>query len=145
MAVKNSLTFHFQKDSSKAGKDDVLTVRPYAADDGWVSLIYRDREANVKNVCYMKEGGFMLYMENLLKSMKFDDAPYQFVQVTAPLHPSLLLKVSDLADDECLETVGQILSSCWRIWYPFTAKTADEDEDEEEYEHEEDCCCDQQC
>jgi hypothetical protein len=126
---KNMLAFHFQRDSNNSSRDDVLRVT--SADDGWVLVKYHDRDANVKNMSYMREDGFMSYMESLFSLMQFDSSPYQFVQITAPCHPMVLIATGDLAKDGCMSTIGKVLSSCWRIWYPFTAKTSDVMDDDD--------------
>lgn len=126
---KNTLTFYFQRDSNNSSSDDVLKVT--SADDGWVSVKYHDKQANVKNMSFMKEDGFMSYMENLLSLMQFDSSPYEFVQISAPCHPMVLIPTADLAKDGCMTTIGNVLSSCWRIWYPFSAKTSDVPDDDD--------------
>lgn len=145
---KNMLAFHFQRDSNNSSRDDVLQVT--SADDGWVLVKYNDKESNVKNMCYMREDGFMSYMEGLFSLMQFDSSPYQFLQITAPCHPMVLISTKDLSKDGCMYTIGNVLSSCWRIWYPFTAKTSDimdvDDTSVEEEQHEYNgCYCNQDC
>ncbi len=146
---KNTLTFHFQRDIDDASRDDVLRVT--SADDGWVLVKYHDKEANVKHMSFMKEAGFMSYMESLFTLMKFDTAPYKFIQVSAPCHPMVLISTNSLGNDECIQAIGNVLSSCWRIWYPFTSNTSDamdvdEDEEEEEEPHQyHGCYCEQEC
>lgn len=133
----NKLTIHFQRDTDNSSRDDVLTVMQ--ADDSWVMVKYHDKDANVKNVSFMKETGFMSYMEGLFSLMRYDSSPYQNVQISAPCHPQILISSADLSNDDCINSIGNVLSSCWRIWYPFTAKTADADEDDDvEMEEDED-------
>lgn len=148
--TKNSLTIHFQRDSDDCKQDDVLRVT--SADDGWVCVKYHDKSANVKNMSYMKEEGFISYMEGLFSLMQFDSSPYPFVQISAPCHPIVLIATKDLAKDGCMTTIGTVLRSCWRIWYPFSANTADmevedvEDEGQEEEQHAyHGCYCEQEC
>jgi hypothetical protein len=128
--TKNTLTFHFQRDSDDSSQDDVLKVT--SADDGWVQVKYLDKTSNVKNMAFMREDGFMSYMESMLSLMKYDSSPYKFVQISAPCHPMVLISSKDLTKDGCMTTIGNVLSSCWRIWYPFTANTSTFDEDEDE-------------
>lgn len=133
---KNILTFHFQRDTTNSSKDDVLRVT--SADDGWVTVKYHDKVSDVKHMSFMREQGFMSYMENLLSLMQYDNEPYMFVQISAPCHPMVLIPVKDLTKEGCMTTIGNVLSSCWRIWYPFTSITADElclEDVEEEDQH----------
>lgn len=127
--TKNTLTIHFVRDADNSSRDDVLKVT--SADDGWVLVKYHDKEANIKNMSFMKETGFMSYMESLFSLMRYDSSPYQSVQISAPCHPQILISSADLSNDDCINSIGNVLSSCWRIWYPFTAKTADTDDDDE--------------
>lgn len=146
---KNMLSIYFQRDSNNSSRDDVLRVT--SADDGWVCVKYQDKEANVKQMSFMKEDGFMAYMEGLLSLMQFDSSPYEFVQISAPCHPMVLIPTADLAKDGCMSTIGNVLSSCWRIWYPFSAKTSDvlDDDDDDDVTMEEEphvyngCYCNQ--
>ncbi len=146
--TKNTLTIYFQRDSDNAKLDDVLKVT--SADDGWVCVKYHDKSSDVKNMCFMMETGFMSYMEGLFSLMRYDSSPYKFVQISAPCHPLVLIPHTKLQDDECINTIGNVLSSCWRIWYPFTAKTSDmelqdfEEEEEEDEHHFHGCHCEQE-
>ncbi len=139
---KNTLTIYFQRDTNDSSKDDVLKVT--SADDGWVLVRYVDKTANIKNMSFMRENGFMAYMESLFTLMQFDSAPYENVQISAPCHPMVLIPTQNLSNDGCMNAIGNVLSSCWRIWYPFSAKTADmEVEEIEVRDIEEDDCCHQ--
>ena len=122
MPKVNMLAIYFQRDTKDSTRDDVLCVT--SADDGWVCVKYHDKDNNVKQMSYMKEDGFMAYMEGLLSLMQFDSEPYKFIQINAPCHPLVLIPTADLAKDGCMTTIGNVLSSCWRIWYPFTANTS---------------------
>jgi hypothetical protein len=134
MARKNTLQINFQRNTSRPEMDDVLRVS--SDGNGWVRIQYTDKSANVKNLSYMKEAGFMSYMEALFRMLKYDDAPYPFVQISAPCYPQILIKSADFKNEECFETLGYMLSSCWRIWYPFTSQTSDADDDVEMDEQE---------
>ena len=71
--------------------------------------------------------------------MQFDSEPYQDIQISAPCHPLVLIPTKNLSNDGCMNAIGNVLSTCWRIWYPFTAKTSDlEVMDIDDIE--EDCC-----
>jgi hypothetical protein len=145
MPKVNTLTVHFVRDSDDSSRDDVLTVR--SADDGWVTVKYHDKVSDIKNLSFMKEEGFMKYMESMLSLLQYDSAPYQSVQISAPCHPLVLISVTDLSNDDCINTIGNVLSSCWRIWYPFSARTSDVilEEDEEEDTHQfYGCHCEQE-
>lgn len=136
--VKNTLTIHFQRDTKDSSQDDVLKVT--SADDGWVLVKYHDKVSDIKNMSFMREDGFMSYMEGIFTLMQFDNAPYQNVQISAPCHPMVLIQTQNLSNDACMNAIGNVLSSCWRIWYPFTAKTSDLEVMDIDDIEEDNCC-----
>jgi hypothetical protein len=142
---KNTLCIIFQRETSNSNRDDVLKVVPTG--DGWVSVNYYDKNSNIQNKSFMRETGFMNYMESLFTLMKFDDSPYPYVQISAPCHPQILIPHNALGNEECIQTLGNVLSSCWRIWYPISSNTSDivlEDIEEEPHQYN-GCYCDQGC
>ena len=89
-------TIHIQRDSDPEN-DDILHICDTNIPSGDVfKLVYKTPDLESPHRFHMARrliGGFVL---DMLKSLSLDTAPFEHVQVTSCLQPSVLFHVSDL-------------------------------------------------
>jgi hypothetical protein len=64
----------------------------------------------------------MLYIRDTLKSLRHDSMPFEYVQVTTRIHPSVLYHVSDLDDDDIRYLIEDTVESAIRLQVSLTPK-----------------------
>ena len=94
------VTLYIQRDGSSANDD---TIRIYEVDeyDDMVRVTYSTPELRKDAEFFMTVPNAMRYISDTLKSLRHDSSPFEHVQVTTQIHPSILYHVADL-DDCCI-------------------------------------------
>jgi hypothetical protein len=90
-------TVYIQRKNSKGVEDD--DVIRFSEDDEFaemVAITYSSPEMKKDNTFYLPRSRAMTYLDEVLKSLSHDSDPFEYVQVTTAMHPSVLYHVSDL-------------------------------------------------
>lgn len=85
-----------RKNSSGVQDDDV--IRFYEDEDyhEMVRVKYSSPELTKDNVFYLPIHRAITYLDDVLRTFRHDADPFEYVQVTTSIHPSVLYHVSDL-------------------------------------------------
>jgi hypothetical protein len=92
-------TLYLQRKAGVPGTDDVLRIYE---DDEYVEmyrLVYETPELKRVQQFYMSRHLVCDYLSDFLTSLRFDSDPFEHVQVSTAIHPSILYHISDL--DNC--------------------------------------------
>jgi hypothetical protein len=95
------VTFFIQRSDGHSEADDD-TIRIYDADvySDMVRVVYSTPEVKRESTFYLTVPNALLYVRNMLKTLNYDSQPFEYVQVSTSIHPSVLYHVSDLDDSE---------------------------------------------
>lgn len=88
--------YFLRKDTTSEATDDVLRV--YDDDDyhETVRIVYSTPELGKDTCFYFTIPQALVYISDTLKTLRHDSQPFEYVQVSTALHPSILYHVSDM-------------------------------------------------
>jgi len=94
-------TIYIQRRDGHDEKDDDI-IRIYDDDEyrDTVRLVYSTPELAKNSTFYFTIPRAVTYLGDMLKTLRHDSSPFEHVQVTTAIHPSVLYHVSDLDSDE---------------------------------------------
>ena len=94
-------TIYIQRRDGKGSEDDDI-IRFFDDDEyrDTVRVVYSTPELNKNASFYFTLPRAITYLSDLLKTLRHDSSPFEHVQVTTAIHPSILYHVSDLDNDE---------------------------------------------
>ena len=95
-------TIYIQRKNTRGPEDDDV-IRMYEDDEycEMIRITYSSPEMKKDNTFYLPISRTMRYLSDTLKTFRHDADPFEHVQVTTAIHPSVLYHVSDL---DCRET-----------------------------------------
>ena len=93
-------TLYVQRNPDRSSEDDI--IRMYESDGMTdVHLVeYSTPETKKSSRFYMSRKVLLDYVSDILKSLRHDTVPFECVQVTTAIHPSVVYHVADLDDPE---------------------------------------------
>ena len=94
-------TIYIQRRDGKGEEDDDI-IRIYDDDEyrDTVRAVYSTPELKKNATFYFTIPHAIAYINDLLKTLRHDSSPFEHVQVTTAIHPSILYHVSDLDSSE---------------------------------------------
>jgi hypothetical protein len=94
--VTGTIQFRIIRDSKATGLDDVLTVSKEEHSDTY-AIKYVDNEAHVKySTKHLTAEDTIEWLRKTLRFLTLDEMPFEYVQVTLPAMPSIVLKPENL-------------------------------------------------
>ena len=95
-------TLYIQRTTSRSSEDDDI-IRMYDDDEyrDMIRIVYSTPELKKGFEFYMTVPQTLQYLSDTLKTLSHDAQPFEHVQVSTSLHPSVLYHVSDL---DCCQT-----------------------------------------
>ena len=88
-------TLYVQRNPDRTSEDDVIRVYDSELPDVY-TVEYMTPETKKASRFYMSRTVLLHYIGDLLKSLKYDAVPFECVQVTTAIHPSVVYHVADL-------------------------------------------------
>ena len=90
------LTIRFQRKTETPASDDVLMV--YDDDEFYEMqrVEYKPAEYRKRYQFYLEQGKTIEYISDLLKALRHDVDPFEYIQIDTAMHPSILYHTSDL-------------------------------------------------
>ena len=91
------VTIYIQRTSGQSSEDDDI-IRMYDDDEyrDTVRIVYSTPELKKAFEFYMTVPQALQYLSDTLKTLTHDAKPFEHVQVSTSLHPSILYHVSDM-------------------------------------------------
>lgn len=93
-------TFYIQRTEGGSSSDDI--VRMYEDEHELIRIVYSSPEFGGKKgrKMYVSMTKAIDYLGDLMKSLTYDNQPFEFFQVSTAIHPSVLYHISDLETPE---------------------------------------------
>jgi len=85
-----------RKNSSGAETDDKILFYDDSDYHEMVRVVYSSPELRKDNAFYLTVPRAMGYLDDVLKTFRHDADPFEYVQVSTQIHPSVLYHVADL-------------------------------------------------
>lgn len=114
--VSNSIIIAFIRDLKNHSKDDSLSIVPSKVTDRMFKLVYRDMNNNIRTESICSEHDVFDYLENAFSLLNVDQDPFNYVQITPPGFPPVLLKTTSLTDYAIRDAVISVVKNTLRNW-----------------------------
>jgi hypothetical protein len=97
MSIKTTLRFLRSGESYE--NDDVIKIYSTRVPDTF-RVVYTPADSTTDSVytAFMSRGSVLSYITDILKSMKYDVDPFDRIQISTDLHPSIMYSASDMDD-----------------------------------------------
>lgn len=100
-------------------KDDVLTVFQ-KNDTHFLTVKYRPGDGSRIRSFDMSERETMTYLSDIFKSLEYDTDPFDKIQLTTSIHPSVLYEVATLGDKDVRYRMEDMIQDALRANVRFT-------------------------
>lgn len=90
-------TLHF---INKNNEDDILRIFDDDMHHDMYRVVFKPHDAQGVSEMYLTYHDLQDYISTILKSLERDNDPFEYVQVTTPIHPSVLYHICELEDRE---------------------------------------------
>ena len=78
-------------------EDDTITIYAVKDSSDLFRVVYHSSDYSRKqNQFYLSKNSILNYIEDLLRSLKYDSEPFEYVQISTEMHPSVLYHAMDL-------------------------------------------------
>jgi hypothetical protein len=107
------VSFYIQR-SGTGKKDDILSIYE---DDSYLEMyrfVYQAADLHRKHTFYLPRSKVIPYVSDLLKSLTHDIEPFEAVQVSSSIFPSVVYHVSDLDDPDVRHLIEDMVSTSLR-------------------------------
>jgi hypothetical protein len=109
----SSLQIHFIRNVSSQRYDDVLTIRPH---DRMFDVTYEDHSTGTRNHLVAPEIEVLDFVESIFELMPLDDDPFEFIQLTCPCFPAVLLKMKDIGLSNVQTSIWRLIKNTLKNW-----------------------------
>ena len=108
-------TLYIQRTDGKGSEDDDI-IRFYDDDEyrDTVRIVYSTPELKKNTTFYFTIPRAIAYISDLLKTLRHDSSPFEHVQVTTAIHPSILYHVSDMDNCEIRHLIEDTIDTAIR-------------------------------
>ena len=114
--VSNSIIIAFIRDLKNHAKDDSLSIVPCKVTDRMFKLVYRDMNNHIRTESICSEHDIYNYLENVFSLLNVDQDPFNYVQITPPGFPPVMLKTTSLTDYSVRDAVTSVVKNTLRNW-----------------------------
>ena len=119
--MSNTLIISFIRNVTNHSNDDALTIEPSKKSNTLYNIVYRDRLNNIRNKSICTEGEILDMVENVFNLLPHDKDPFNFIQITAPSFPPVLLESASLSNFDVRESIYCVVRNTLRNWPTATA------------------------
>ena len=91
-------TLRFLRNGETEDRDDVINIYSVASSSDLFRVLYvpGDSASHYRYESQMTRSGVLDYVSDILKSMRYDIDPFDRIQVSTDLHPSVMYAVADM-------------------------------------------------
>ena len=108
------VTLHIQRANAPSSEDDVI----YMYDDDefrdMVRIVYSTPDWKKSSEFFLPITKAVDYIHTTLKTLTHDSQPFEYLQVTTSIHPSVLYHVADLDDSEVRYLIEETIEAALR-------------------------------
>lgn len=94
------VTLNIQRPNGPSSSDDVIHMYDDDEFHDMVRIVYSTPEWKKSSEFFLPIPKAMDYIHTTLKTLTHDSQPFEYVQVSTSIHPSVLYHVSDLDDSD---------------------------------------------
>ncbi len=95
-------------------EDDMIRIYDDTDHRDMVRIVYSTPEVKKESTFYAPVSKAMSYVHDLLKSMQYDMQPFQYLQVTTALHPSILYATTELYSHDVRHSIEDMVEIALR-------------------------------
>jgi len=104
----------FIQRTARQSEDDVIRMYADRSHRDMIRIVYSTPELNKDSVVYLPISKAVLYVHDILKSFRYDTRPFEHVQVSTQIHPSVLYHVADLESQEVRDLIEYTVETALR-------------------------------
>ena len=104
----------FIQRTPRGSDDDVIRMYADRSHRDMIRVVYSTPELNKDSVVYLPLSRAVTYIHTILESFRYDTHPFEHIQVSTQIHPSVLYHVSDLDNKEVRELIEDTVSIALR-------------------------------
>jgi hypothetical protein len=109
-------TLYIQRtDGRGPSSDDTIQIFEDETHHDMARVVYSTPELAKNAEFYLPTSKAILYIRDTLKTLRHDTQPFESVQVTTRIHPSVLYHVSDLDDYEVRHLIEDTIETAIRL------------------------------
>jgi hypothetical protein len=113
--VCTSLQFRFVRDNDNSLRDDVFILNIGSHSD--FKVVHRSPLNNNKTTTYFKDSyDVIVYFKQIINLMLLDDEKYLFFQFDAPGYPTIMVKFSQLKEEDIVKKFEDVLDAVMTNW-----------------------------
>lgn len=94
--------------------DDIIKISECSASHHLFGVTYRAPDYANRKRFVLSESRVIDYVEDILRSLQHDSDPFEFVQISTPIHPSILYHVSDMDNSATRDLVITMIRMAMR-------------------------------
>ena len=108
------VTLNIQRANGPSSTDDVIHMYDDDEFRDMVRIVYSTPEWKKSSEFYLPISKAVDYIHSTLKTLTHDSQPFEYVQVSTSIHPSVLYHVADLDDCEVRYLIEETVESVLR-------------------------------
>jgi hypothetical protein len=101
---------------ANSNNDDVLKIRPDEDNEGVYTVTYEDKNSKHKYEFTADWEHVEKYVSEVLTMLHYDEEPFFNVQFQFPSYPIIVVKPSQLKNDEFMDTIWNVFESISEDW-----------------------------
>lgn len=109
-----SFSLLFTRKGKSAAHDDQIRVYPYEGSHSIFEVVYKTPDLNRDRRFLASFSGALHYVEDILMSMRSDVDPFEQIQLTTAIHPTVMFHVSDMEDSETRDVIINMIGDSLR-------------------------------
>jgi hypothetical protein len=107
-------TLYIQRTNGPSSADDVIHMYDDDEFRDMVRIVYSTPEWKKSSEFYLPIPKTLDYIHTTLKTLTHDSQPFEYVQVSTTIHPSVLYHVSDLDDGDVRYLIEETIETALR-------------------------------
>lgn len=108
-------TLYIQRSRGGEDNDDIVRIYDLNATSDVYRVVYSTPELSKATQFYMSRDALSAYVVDLLASLRHDTDPFEYVQVTTAIHPSVIYHVSDLDSPHIRHLIEDVIYSSLKV------------------------------
>jgi hypothetical protein len=110
-----SFSLLFTRKNKSSAHDDRISVYPYEGSHSIFEVVYRTPDLTRDRRFLASFSGTLQYVEDILMSMRVDVDPFEQIQLSTAIHPSVMFHVVDLEDSFSRDVIMNMVGDSMRF------------------------------
>lgn len=110
-------TLRFLRHGALPDVDDVITIYTVPTSTELFRVLYApgDSGSRAHYECQMTRSGVLEYVSDILKSMRYDVDPFDRIQISTDLHPTVMYSVADMDNSLVRKNLENMVYTSLRV------------------------------